>query len=469
VGQAARLFRGTAEQTLYGRVTPTDEQREFLQTQWNALADYLRDALAMHGYAISTWIQGSYKYATLIKPVHKGEEYDVDVGVYFAWSRDTAGATPTPSQLRDWVQASLLDYKEDNADVLEVEEPAKERCSRTKYEKQFHIDTPVYHLDPNADKRRLACLSDNWENSDPKALYLWFRGAVAAEKSDLLRRLVRYLKAWAAIAFENEQRARPSSTCLTVLATEAFQIVLGSQSVVDDDEDALVAVVGEIYARLSQDRRIKNPVDSTEDLSRIPADSWEAFIRQLTILYDAGRAASLAEDEVSAALAWERAFSFLMPLPETDELEVVDDSTGRALMQIPDIRIRVFDRRGGALVATFTNEVSSVLKDQWLQFEILNGPLVPRFASVAWTVRNGGDEADDVGDLGHAREGIGLLSVEEATKYIGKHYMDCVIRVGGGVYAARRVPVFIKPNIRSLRPKQNRNWMRLRTRRGRRG
>ena len=31
MGKAARLFNGTAEQTLYGRVTPTLEQRQFLQ------------------------------------------------------------------------------------------------------------------------------------------------------------------------------------------------------------------------------------------------------------------------------------------------------------------------------------------------------------------------------------------------------------------------------------------------------
>src|SRR5712664_4797683 len=117
MGHAARLFNGNAEQTLYGRVTPTIEQREFLQEQWNDLADHLKKELATWGYPITTWLQGSYKYGTLIKPVHKGEEYDVDVGVYFGWDPEKTELTPTADQLRDWVQRELVAYKTVNADV----------------------------------------------------------------------------------------------------------------------------------------------------------------------------------------------------------------------------------------------------------------------------------------------------------------------------------------------------------------
>jgi hypothetical protein len=86
MGHAARLFNGSAGQTLYGRVTPSPEQLAFLQAKWNALAVHLTRELAQrHGYPVSTWLQGSYKYATLIKPVHKGERYDVDLGLYFEW------------------------------------------------------------------------------------------------------------------------------------------------------------------------------------------------------------------------------------------------------------------------------------------------------------------------------------------------------------------------------------------------
>ena len=101
MGKASGLFNGNTDQTLIGRVTPTTEQREFLQEQWNNLAEHLKKALGKHGDTISTSLQGSYKYATLIKPVHLGEEYDVDVGVYFEWD-DEQIVEPTPRQLREW-------------------------------------------------------------------------------------------------------------------------------------------------------------------------------------------------------------------------------------------------------------------------------------------------------------------------------------------------------------------------------
>ena len=117
MGKASKLFSGSAEQTLIGRVTPTTDQREFLQTHWNALAAHLKKQLyEKHDYVISTWLQGSYKYGTLIKPVHAGEEYDVDVGVYFQWS-DDVDIEPTPKQLRDWAHQEMVSYGNICSDV----------------------------------------------------------------------------------------------------------------------------------------------------------------------------------------------------------------------------------------------------------------------------------------------------------------------------------------------------------------
>ena len=469
MGKAASLFNGTAEQTLYERVTPTTDQIEFLRVQWNAMADHLKAQLSGWGYPISTWLHGSYKYGTLIKPVHKGEEYDVDVGVYFAWDPKRTEATPAAQQLRQWVQQELVEYQKSVAELKQVVAPPKERCSRAVYTKQFHIDTPTYHLNPTTDKRRLACLSGKWEDSDPKAIYKWFRDAVGSDNRDLLRRLVRYLKGWAAVAFEDVPEARPSSIVLTVLAAEAFGEMWGAQFFGIADDDALIAVVEKVYVRLTEDRKVKNPVEASEDLNRIPKESWDAFLTRLTVLNDAAQAAKASEDEASAALAWEGAFSFLMPLPEADELEVVEASNERALMQVPDIDIAVYDEKEGNLLATYRNEVPSVPRDRWLVFTIVNKHIVPSYSDISWTVRNDGDEAEFIGDLGHTRRGIGMFSVSESTAYLGKHYMDCVVRCNGSVYAVRRVPVYIKPNQQKLLAQANRSWTKLRTRRGRRG
>lgn len=443
MGQASKLFNGNTDQTLIGRVTPTVEQREFLQQQWNDLADYLKEVLAKHGYSISTWLQGSYKYGTLIKPVHHGEEYDVDVGLYFEWDEDQV-AEPTPKQLRDWVQAELLEYEKACEELKKVEVPPKERCSRASYIRQFHIDTPVYHRNTDSDLRRLACLSGKWEHSDPKKLYKWFKDAASGDDRDQLRRIVRYLKAWAAVSFDDAPDSRPSSIFLTVIATEAYQALWMERLLGLTDDDALIAIIKKMHDRLFDDRRIKNPVDTDEDLNRMTAEAWDEFLPRLAALHDIADRAGDAEDEASAALIWSEAFSFLMPLPETDQVEIVDEISGRAVMQLPEVEVKVFTGTPPRLLATHRNEVPGVAKDCNLTFTIVNPHVVPDFAIVEWTVRNEGQEADLRSDLGHRRVGMRLLSAEEHTAYVGRHFMDCVVRLNGQVYAVRRVPVTIR-------------------------
>ncbi len=443
MGQAARLFNGTAEHTLLGKITPTQEQRDYLQTHWNALAEFLKsELLNRHGYSISTWIQGSYKYGTLIKPVQKGHEYDVDLGVYFDWARDN-DPKPIPKQLRDWVQSALIDFKNQTPAIRLIETPPKERCSRAVYDGSFHIDTPVYHLDPDTDMRRLACWSNEWEGSDPKKLYKWFRDELnSIHDSDQLRRLIRYLKGWAVVAFEGSELARPSSIFLTVLVTEirASEIWFSKKN----DDDALHIMAHKIYGRVVADRVLLNPVDQSEDLNRIPKDNWGDFVNRLSALCDAAEKAKNANDEATAALAWSEAFFYLMPLPESESLEIVEEASGTALMQIPNIKIDVFKANPRTLTATYANEVPSAAKNCELVFTITNPEVVPQYAFIEWTVRNDEGEAESIGDVGHMSGGINQLQMTEHTAYAGKHYMDCVVKHNGQVYALRRVPVTIK-------------------------
>lgn len=470
MGKASRLFNGQAEQTLYGKVTPSQEQRGFLQQQWNALAEHLKAQLSQHGYAISTWLQGSYKYGTLIKPVKVGDEYDVDLGLYFEWESQAGQLEPAATQLRAWVQRELVAYKEETAELKEVSEPPKERCSRAIYTRRFHIDTPTYHLDTRSDKRRLATLSGTWEDSDPKAIYKWFKKVVDGAEREQLRRLIRYLKAWAAVAFEAAEDARPSSIFLTVLVAQIYDSMWMERLGDLDDEDALISVVEKMHSRLSERSEVWNPVNKKENLNRIPASAWPAFMTRLTALLDCAEAAEEAADEFSAAFAWSGAFSYLMPLPETDEVEVEVAPSSRAVMQIPDVRIEVAAKAEfNHVLATYENEVPEVAKDHWLRFTITNPHIVPQMSSIEWTVRNDGSDADSFGDLGHARGGIGLHQVIERTSYAGKQYMDLVVRVNGMVYAARRIAVHIRNTpLLGRPPAPPREWLKLRTRRGRR-
>jgi len=290
----------------------------------------------------------------------------------------------------------------------------------------------------------LACWSDKWEHSDPKAIYKWFKDSVSGDDRDQLRRLIRYLKAWAAVSFDDAPESRPSSILLTVVATEAYQALWPQRLLGMADDDALVAVIKKIHDRLYDERTVANPVDDDEDLNRMSADAWNGFLPRLTGLQDIAERADEAGDEPSAALIWSESFSFLMPLPETDEVEMVDENSGRAVMQLPEIDIKVFAGDPKRQVAQHRNEVPGVAKDCSLVFTIVNPHVIPEFATVEWTVRNQGQEADLRSDLGHRRVGMRLLTANEHTAYFGRHFMDCIVRLNGRVYAVRRVPVTIR-------------------------
>lgn len=52
-------------------------------------------------------------------------------------------------------------------------------------------------------------------------------------------------------------------------------------------------------------------------------------------------------------------------------------------------------------------------------------------------VRNEGDEAEDIDDLGH-KAGQGL-EADERSAYNGTHFMDCTAVAGGQIIGVRRV------------------------------
>ena len=72
MGHAKTLFfsSNSDDQTLHRRITPTDEQYDEQLERWNELADYLLPKLKeKSGHATRTWLQGSYKFGTQIRPV----------------------------------------------------------------------------------------------------------------------------------------------------------------------------------------------------------------------------------------------------------------------------------------------------------------------------------------------------------------------------------------------------------------
>ncbi len=98
----------------------------------------------------------------------------------------------------------------------------KRTCVRVRYAGQHHVDLPAYG-ELNG-KYLLAVKGETkWPHSDPMALTDWFVGQVKS-RGEQLRRIVRYLKAWADFK-SNRGGKMPSGVILTVLAANHFRAV----------------------------------------------------------------------------------------------------------------------------------------------------------------------------------------------------------------------------------------------------
>nr|WP_170333260.1 hypothetical protein [Ruegeria arenilitoris] len=437
MGQCSTLFhnRVADEESLNKRITPTEEQMTLQQERWNDLRDFLVDRLSDEtGLSMRSWLQGSYKFRTQVRPLFMGEEFDIDLGLYFKWSGLASAGDYGPDDLKAACQTSLEVYgKETDHDVVSVE-PPKKNCNRIRFNGDFHIDVPVYHLDEPNDDRTLAS-EDGWVKSDPKAIYIWFRDKFLDDDRAVVRRLIRYMKAWSILRYHGET-GRPSSVLLTVLVADAcISSRINSKW---EDDDALQACIEVIIARLEANSRVLNPVDSSEDLSRLSDDQMGVLIQRLRDFQTVAQRANAAETSLAGAFLWQEAFGHFFPLPE-DEVLVKSDRSLPVLYPQPEILVDISLPNGNR--STSINTVGPVPKKTKLKFTLMNLDRFPREAIFQWIVRNSGEEASRTNDLGHTSQ-AGPYA-EENTAYNGRHFMDCMVVLHGNLISIRRVPVIV--------------------------
>ena len=463
MSKAATLFFSADADaaTLHKRITPSDEQFDEQMGRWNALADWLIETLGEEsGLSVDTKLQGSYLYGTQVNP-RRGEEFDIDVGFIFKWNGANDKGEYGPWDLKHMVQDALQVYAGENTDeVHEVAEP-KKRCCRIHYKNSFHIDVPVYHLHSTTGVLSLATQDDEWEESDPKALYLWYKNLVDDDYTrNKLRRQIRYIKAWAGLKFE-EHEGRPTSVMLTVLMAEALDEL--SDEAAASDDDLFYQLVFAIKERLELDFYVENPINAGENLNRLSGQEMTKLLEQLASLADTAARAVEADSELEAADIWQEAFEFLFPMPES--LAVLSKAATNLPVHsvLPDIRVIAYPTNTGSSsgVIEGRNDIGPVPKEYTLEFEVLNYDQLPAGSECFWTARNSGEEAVAKIDMGHNR-GYGR-KVIDFTAYNGIHHMDCVVRQWGKTIAQRRVPVRIAgPTFLPPRNPPRPSWVKLR-------
>lgn len=428
------------DDTLYRRVVPSQEQIDYLQENWRSLAEYLKICTSQHyGIPCNTWIQGSYKFGTLIRPVSMGLEYDVDLGFYLTPSDNQhLSKIPDATSYRGYIRSLLEVYATSDDEADKVASPSKEKCERLHYKKDFHIDVPAYKL---IDKRHmLAVLPNEWEHSDPRKMYLWFKQVCEnVQDGGQLRRFIQYFKNWSAQKFSDlDKDYQPSSIMLTVLVANAY--VIQNHMMPSADDDGFTLIVNKVLSKLNTSSAVPNPANSSEDLNRLSDEGFQNFINELTELKSISIAAGKTNSRFYASHIWEKAFGHFFPI---DAESYADENLPARIA--PEIEVDVLeDRYGSPFITCTKNAVSSVPKNCWLNFRITNPENMPLGCTVEWTVRNSGKEAMNTNDMGHKAIGQSMFEHQERTAYHGTHYMDCsVYNLSGELYSFRRIPVSI--------------------------
>lgn len=458
MGISSDLFYTTNpdDDTLYRRVVPSEDQLQYLQENWQNLAEYLKSSTSKHfGVPCNTWIQGSYKYGTLIRPVTKGLEYDVDLGLYLTPNDEMQlRKIPDSASYRGYIRSLLEVYTASDEEADNVETPSKDKCERLHYKRDFHIDVPAYKLIGN--NHMLAVLPNFWEESNPKTLYIWFKTMCGnARDGAQLKRFIQYLKNWAAQEFlEKDKEYQPSSIMLTVLATNAYSSL--NSSIPNVDDDGFTIIVDEILAKFKEDHSVLNPVDSSENLNRLSDRGTQNFLNELEKLQNIAHAAGRTNSRFQASRIWEQAFGHFFPI---DAESYASENLPARIA--PEIEIDVLPSKEGVpYISGAKNSINSVPKNCWLNFSITNYQHLPLGCTVEWVVRNAGKEAMNTNDMGHKCSGQSMFEHQEHTAYHGTHFMDCsVYDTDGSLYSFRRVPVAIlRKTIQQIKQPNRNNY-----------
>ncbi|KAA6345211.1 hypothetical protein EZS27_007187 [termite gut metagenome] len=224
----------------------SDENRQILMTARESLRKRIKEAFNKlseqdrQTHTIEFQSQGSFVMDTIIKPLK--DDFDLDDGVYFQ------GNLPEEKRAKPQVFHSIVIKAIDKH--YEIEDISdKPTCVRVKYDNNysknnlgFHIDLPIYYAE-KFETPELAHTKDGWVESNPVEFISWFEEKAQSgfqkvflyeslqyaepfqkwlsdirKKDCQLRRIVRYLKAWADL----KRKEMPCGIIMSILAANNY-------------------------------------------------------------------------------------------------------------------------------------------------------------------------------------------------------------------------------------------------------
>lgn len=445
-----------------------------------------------------SYLQGSFRLGTAIKPVTEDDDYDVDIVCVLAATKQAI----EPSALKQLVGKELKAYAERHRMQRPVD---NRRCWTQDYADgaQFHIDTlPAIpdsarqrtllesrNLDARwagsaigiTDKtdRNYHVINDHWPLSNPRGYADWFEGrtsavlnmrkqAIALQEAkrveDIptyrarvpLQSAIQVLKFHRDIMFIDDAEDKPISIIITTLAALAYR---GEGDVSSALQTILRDMDKYIEQRLGVDW-VANPTNGLENF----ADKWVEHPRRRDNFYKWLEAARTDFARLDRALP-SQVYVLLEEIfgPEVAKRASGSPRNGSALKVLHESKlglvmsalhrqrppwtpltegsvriVRASKLEKGFRPQPLSNDSSPIRKGAKLNFYARTN--VPAPYEVYWQVVNTGDEATQNRDL---RGGFdagsvfsGYLAHGETARYKGVHSIECFI-VKNGYLAAR--------------------------------
>lgn len=440
---------------------------------------------ALHQYSPDIYPQGSFRLGTMVRPVFRSDEYDIDLVCRLVIDKDAVSKSDLKKMIGDRLKK--------RGDIKEILTESR-RAWTLEYQPQFHMD--VLSSIPNVERLPTGILLPDkelhyWQKSNPIAYADWFydrmkvvfqekRAAIAEELQASieevpywtvktpLQRVVQILKRHRDIYFQNDPDNRPVSIIITTLAAHAYR----NQS---ELFDALVDVVKEMpnYIEKRGDKWwVQNPVEPDENF----AERWNEYPKRRQAFFDwmarahsdfvsAGQQSDLRKVAEDLAPALGRSTMTKAAASVGLGSQVLMESTASKLDEVPALSdSRHCQSPPWPLVGGYKARVTasvhrglfkpkklwdltthSVPKGVGLRFKLTTN--VPKPYEVHWQVVNTGREALTAGEpRGGFEFGNDSNDVRwEHTGYAGTHWVEAfVVKQGACVARSGRKLVRVR-------------------------
>ncbi len=282
-----------------------DETRsKRIQQAHYAVRDFLAADEEIAPFYYETFLQGSYRLHTAVKPLADGD-FDVDVILSLNLRRSSDGLLYAGGAIIQWV-ADRLKQCENYKDRITV----KNRCVRLDYAQGFHLDITPAHC--SGDLAGTLLIPRDWKESHPKEYKQWCKDR-HQEFDEYFYDVVRMFKWWRNLHLG--EAGHPKSILLTTLVGQHFPT-----SGRDNLNKVFVAVLANLrdyLSPLTSAPAVYNPSLPSELLSRNWSDQdFRAFKALLSDAAEVAAAALASKDEKESIELWNSDKLFLGTFPK---------------------------------------------------------------------------------------------------------------------------------------------------------